>query len=559
MPTSIERRHMLVDALLRPEAYPERPTEVTLLETHVSYLFFAGDLVYKVKKPVDYGFLDFTSLGKRRFYCDREVALNSRMSPEVYMGVVPIHQHGNDIHIEGPGKTVEYAVKMRRLDADKSVSELLHRGLLTRDDVCQIARKIARFHETAATGSDVTDLGDLSAVRLNVEENFDQTKRYIGVTIGADEYTDLTEYSRTFMRSNSATFRLRARQGRIRDGHGDLHASNIFLGTERSDALITNDKENAREDVIDTVGVLPEKIHIIDCIEFNDRFRCADVAEDIAFFAMDLDFFGRPDLSREFVEAYVEASGDAGVMDLLTFFKAYRAYVRGKVTSFRLDTPDLSDEEREGVTVEASAYFRLAREYAMESLPRPAMFMVAGLMGTGKSSIAEELARRWDMRYVSSDLTRKRLADVDAGEHRYEDYGEGIYSEEFTRLTYEVMLDEALGGLAAGESVVVDATFRAADERKRFLDAAATAGAEAFVIECTAPEDEIKRRLDARLANADDAVSDGRWELFRRQQADWEPVDTAAVGHYIDLDTSGPRDENIRRLVAEIFARTLRG
>ncbi|MDA1226407.1 MAG: hypothetical protein BZY79_04860 [SAR202 cluster bacterium Casp-Chloro-G4] len=562
MPTLVERRYTLVDALLRPEAYPDEPTKVTLLETHVSYLFFVDDVVYKVKKPVDYGFLDFTNLGKRRFYCDREVALNSRMSPDVYMGVVPIRQDGNDIRVEGPGKTIEYAVKMHRLDADKAVSELLRRGLLTSGDVRAIARKVARFHETAATGTEVNDLGDLSSIRRNIEENFEQTERFIGKTITSDEYEDLVEYSRAFMRKNATMFRLRTRQGRIRDGHGDLHASNIFLGGEPEampkDGLgAVADAEREGLLRIEPVSILPEKIHIIDCIEFNDRFRCADVAEDIAFLAMDLDYFGRPDLSREFVEAYVEASGDTGVMALMDFFKTYRAYVRGKVTSFRLDNPDLTNEERLSVAGEAEAYFRLARSYALLSVPRPALFIVGGLMGTGKSSIAEELANRWDLHYISSDLTRKRLADVAATQHRYEEYGEGIYSAEYTRMTYEVMLDEARGRLASGEPVVVDATFRAVEERQRFSDAAASLRLETFVVECTAAEGEIKRRLEARITHAEETISDGRWELYRRQQADWEPITEVRANRLVQLDTTGPRSENLRKLVGEIFFRVM--
>lgn len=549
-----ERGHTLVEALLRPEAYPEHPAEVTLLETHVSHLFFVGDVVYKVKKPVDYGFLDFTSLGKRRFYCDREVALNSRMSPDVYMGVVPIRQDGDDIRVEGPGRTIEYAVKMRRLDADKAVSEMLESGALTSDDVSHIARKVARFHEFAATGPNVNDLGDLSAVRQNVDENFEQTERFVGITIDADAFTDIREYSHAFMRSNAAVFRSRARQGRIRDGHGDLHASNIFLDFSDNERKGTPIDQPDGEPDVKEFHNLHENIKIIDCIEFNDRFRCADVAEDIAFLAMDLDFFGRPDLSGDFVAAYIESSGDTGVMGLLNFFKIYRAYVRGKVTSFRLDDPNLSKDERIQISEEATAYFRLARRYATDTLPNPAMYLVAGLMGTGKSSIAEELARRWDMQYVSSDLTRKRLADVQASEHRYEDYGKGIYSDGYTRLTYEVMLDEARKYMSSDKSLVVDATFRGAKERRRFLNAAERAGVEAFVIECTAAEGEIKRRLEARMTHAEETVSDGRWELYRQQQADWEPIKEAAANRYINLDTTGPRDENMRRLVGEIFA-----
>jgi hypothetical protein len=319
----------MVQALLQPEAYSHEVAGVELVETHVSYLLLTGEHVYKVKKPVDYGFLDFTTLEKRRHFCHQEVALNRRISPEVYLGVSEVRQHQGRYTIdgagEGPGVTVEYAVKMRQLPRQRAMNLLLQQGLVSPKDIRRLAAKIARFHARAAASPEITRQGGLERVRQNIQENFDQTQRFIGACLSRETYQALVAYSEAFLAGHAPAFPRRAQEGRIRDCHGDLHTAQIFLlepGPTPEGALGDYDG-----------------ISIIDCIEFNDRFRYCDVAEDMAFLAMDLDFHGRADLSRQFVQDYVAASGDLGVLELLDFFKVYRAYVRGKVTAFRLEIP----------------------------------------------------------------------------------------------------------------------------------------------------------------------------------------------------------------------------
>lgn len=525
-----ESRTRLVDALLNRDAYANEVGEVRLIETHVSHLFFIGEYVYKVKKPVNYGFLDFTSLEKRRHYCVREVELNSRISPDVYAGVVPICDDNGHIRVEGEGEVVEYAVKMRRLPPERAMNELLRNDKVSADDINAIAAKIARFHDYAATSKEITALGSIEAVGQNVEENFDQTRKYIGTAITQEKFDDIVAYSRAFLDVKADVFRSRAEAGRVRDGHGDLHSANVFLDDD---------------------------IHIIDCIEFNDRFRCQDVTEDIAFLAMDLDYFGRQDLSKIFVDRYVEDSGDSGVLELLDFFKGYRAYVRGKVTSFRLDDESLATEKRDAILREAKSYFRLAHSYVADTIPSPTLFLTAGLMGTGKSYVGRELARRWNLDYVSSDATRKALAEIKATEHHYDAYGEGIYSAEFSRKTYDAMYEKAKLSLDKGESILLDATFRERNERERAMVLAKEAKANAYLIECVADDEEIKRRLYRRTQNAATTVSDGRLELFEKQKADWEPVVELSESNHIRLDTTGPQEGNVQELLIQLFTRIL--
>jgi hypothetical protein len=530
MPLDATNSPPLVRALGGPDAYSHRTSGVRTEETHVSYLFFTGEFAYKIKKPVDYGFLDFTTLEKRRHFCQREVELNSRLSPDIYLGVVEVRMSNGSYTIEGAGTTVEYAVKMRQLPADRAVNRLLERDALTESDVRLIARRISEFHANARGGPDVTRLGDIHAVRENIAENFKQTERYVGDTISQSQYDDLMAYSDAFMECHADLFERRAAEGRIRDGHGDLHTANVFLDGD---------------------------VHVIDCIEFSDRFRCGDVAEDIAFFAMDLDHYGRSDLSEAFVDEYVKTSGDFGVRGMLDFYKCYRAYVRGKVTSFRLDDERLPEAAREKARSESRSYFRLAHSYADALLPRPVAVMVAGLSGSGKSTVARRLAQHWGVEHVSSDLTRKALAGVGATERHHVGVNQGIYSPEFTRRTVHAMLDRAREELSHGRSVVLDSTFRRRSDRATVARMARHAGAATLYVECVASEDETMRRLTRRETGAEATESDGRREIYFRQRDDWEPIKEAPPERHIVLDSSGSPDATFARLLKQVYMRAL--
>jgi aminoglycoside phosphotransferase family enzyme/predicted kinase len=515
---------------MSPEAYPERVKGVRMLETHVSYLFFTGKSVYKVKKPVDYGFLDFTTLEKRHHYCLQEVALNSRISPQVYLGVVPICEQDGSFEIEGSGKAVEYAVKMRQLPRKQALNELLQDDQVSEEDIRRVAVTIANFHKGAATGPDITKLGDLKAVRQNVEENFQQMGHDISRCLSQEVFDDLLAYGRAFMDVKAELFARRAKAGWVRDGHGDLHSANVFL---------------------------EDDVHIIDCIEFNDRFRCLDVTEDIAFLAMDLDFYGRADLSKVFISTYEEEINDHGGSDLLDFFKSYRAQVRGMVAGLRLDDPSLSDQDRREILGSSQAYYRLAHSYTQKVHSRPIMLLVAGLSGTGKTALSRELAKRWEMVHISSDITRKGLGGIRAEDHRYEAYEEGIYSPEFTLLTYESMYEQAREELAGGKPVILDASFKKRIQREQALRIARELGTDFFVIECTAQENEIERRLNRRIQVGEETLSDARWEIYPQQKADWQPIEEVPEDHYIQLDTTGSREETFKTLLQAVFARLL--
>ncbi len=327
----------VVEALMKPEAYDEEPGKIELTQTHISFVFLTRNFVYKVKKAVDLGFLDFTTLEKRRFFCEKELELNRRLCGDMYIEVVPINK-SNVIKIKGEeGETVEYAVKMKRMPQEKMMSRLLEENKVHSKLIDRIAKIIAEFHSKAETNKRISEFGSLAIIETNWKENFDQTKEFVGKTISTEDFTLIRERIEHFMKNNVSFFEKRMKGGRVRDCHGDIHSGNIFV---------------------------TDRIYIFDAIEFNERFRYSDVASDIAFLAMDLDFKGRTDLSSFFVEKYVKYSGDQELTKLLPFYKCYRAYVRGKVISFKLQDPNVGSEEKSTAMIEAKAYFKLASAYA---------------------------------------------------------------------------------------------------------------------------------------------------------------------------------------------------
>jgi hypothetical protein len=326
----------VVEALMKPEAYDEGPGQIELAQTHISFIFLTRNFVYKVKKAVNFGFLDFTTLEKRQFFCEKELELNRRLCGDMYIEVVPINK-SDIIKMKGKGETVEYAVKMKRMPQERMMSKLLEENKVDKKLIDKIAKIIAEFHSKAETNKRISKFGSLAIIETNWKENFEQTKEFVGNMMSMKDFKIIHERIKAFMKENASFFKKRMDEGRVRDCHGDIHSGNIFV---------------------------TDKIYIFDAIEFNERFRYSDVASDVAFLAMDLDFKEKSELSNFFVKSYVEYSGDQGLMKLLPFYKCYRAYVRGKVASFKLKDPSVGDEEKRAAMKEAKAYFKLATTYA---------------------------------------------------------------------------------------------------------------------------------------------------------------------------------------------------
>ena len=328
----------LVESMMKPEFYPHRPDTVELIQTHISFIFIAGDLVYKVKKAVDFGFLDFTTLEKRKYYCDEEILLNRRFAPDVYNDVVGIIEDSEGNLLLGNGSAVvEYAVEMKKIPEERMLYRLMETGKVTEDDVKRVGKYLAHVYGNIPSDEKAKAFGTFDVISTNVIENFDQTRKYAGGPVSEEAFNTLESWSRSFMDKNQALFDVRIGQGCIKDCHGDLHLQHICI-----------------ED---------DAISVFDCIEFNERFRFGDVASDVAFLSMDFDFNGRSDLGDIFVNTYIGESGDATLRDVLQFYKIYRAMVRAKVTSFMLDDDGLDDASRQEAFQKAKQYYDLACEY----------------------------------------------------------------------------------------------------------------------------------------------------------------------------------------------------
>ncbi len=324
--------------LTKAESYPESVDSISLIQTHISWVFLTGKYCYKVKKPVDFEFLNFSTLEKRKFYCGEELRVNRRLCPDIYVDVVPITAASDGLHVEGKGDAVDYAVKMVQLPQERRMDLLLGDGKVDGEIIDEISKTLAEFHRAARTGEGVDEYGSPETIKANWDQNFEQTRNLRGELVPEDLFDSIEDRVNGFILNNSKMFNERIESNKIRECHGDVHSGNIFVDG---------------------------RIYIFDAIEFNPAFSCSDVASEIAFLAMDLDFKGRKDLSESFVDGYVECSRDEGVHDLLNFYKCYRAYVRAKVIGFKLFDAGVGQEEKSEAEGLCKDYFSLAQEYAV--------------------------------------------------------------------------------------------------------------------------------------------------------------------------------------------------
>ncbi|MFY9608838.1 MAG: AAA family ATPase [Blastocatellia bacterium] len=480
----------------------ELPIEI--IRTHISVVLLGKRRVLKLKKPVDLGFLDYTTIERRRDACQAEVELNARLCAGYYEGVQPISRVDGKLRFSDRGPVVEYGVMMKRLPSEQMLDRLLARGEVTEAIIERVADRLCEFHRAARRGPEVDALGSPEVIAGNWQENFEQTAPYIDRTIAAETYESIREWVTRWLGENKKLLRARVIEGRMRDGHGDIRAESI---------CVTNG------------------LCIFDCIEFNERFRFSDVASEVAFLAMDLEARGRPDLGYYFSEQYGGRCPDAGLFNVLPFYRCYRAYVRGKVQSFRLDEAELTALEREVVALRARRYFGLAARYA-SPLRRPSVIAVTGLPGSGKTSLARSIGGELGLRVVSSDSVRKTLFDIRERHH----YGVGPYSADANRLTYQTVSERGQDLLAQDGGVVLDATFRRDAERAVAREMALRTGAQWRVIECRLTPELVQRRLERR-ATLKDGLSDATWETYLRQRSEFEPFDDRDSPR-LELDTS---------------------
>jgi aminoglycoside phosphotransferase family enzyme/predicted kinase len=486
----------LIAGLSDSRAYPFQCDRVDVRQTPSSILFFAGDRVYKVKKAVDLGFLDFTTLARRLFYCQEEVRLNSRLSPEVYLGVVAIApgpDGGLRVAALG-GPAIEYAVEMKRLPERDMLDRRLDAGEVDDAMLDALTDRLIKFHREAPTGPGVNQFGQPDAVAAMVLGNLDEAARYAAKagTLSAGLHRLLERAARGFLEARRDLLAARVASGRIREGHGDLHAGNICITAE---------------------GIV-----IYDCIEFSPQFRCGDVARDLAFLIMDLEERGQRGPAAHVTNRYATLAADGDLETLLPFYKAHLACVRGKVNAITAADPGVAEPERPDARRASFRYFSLAGAYGLP----PSLVVTCGLPGSGKSWLADRVARPLDAAIVRSDVVRKRLAGIAPTLHPTGPEAEALYSARSSQRTYEAMVQEAQAALAGGRSVVVDATFPQRLSRATFARLAESRRAPFVLVHVTAPEPVVAQRL-RRRPDLPEEVSDAGWEVYLKFKRTFEP------------------------------------
>jgi aminoglycoside phosphotransferase family enzyme/predicted kinase len=501
----------LIEALADPAAYPHPVGTVRLIETHISWVLLTGRFAYKVKKPVDLGFVDYTTLERRRHFCEEEVRLNRRLAPDVYLGVVPITGDPAHPKVGGEGEAFEYAVRMREFPQDAQLDRALARGTVGPDEVDELADTLARFHAEARVARPGDGYGGPEQVAAAIRANFTLTEPFVGKGIDPERYRHLADWSEAVLARNRDRITARLADGFVRECHGDAHLRNIAL--------------------------VEGRIEIFDCIEFNPAFRFTDVMAEIAFTRMDFDVRGRTDLGWRVLNRYLEMGGDYAGLALLPMYLSYRAYVRAKVALLGPETPERADVVARQVDL-ADAYTRPGR---------PALLVMHGVTGTGKSTVSSEIIERLGAIRIRSDAERKRLAGAARG-HRPGGVGAGIYSADMTRATYDRLHELAEAVLAAGYSVVLDATYLKRWQREAARDVARRAGVPWLIVHCRAPREELIYRIEARAEEAG-TISDATVDVLHAQLKAAEPLEGEEAGRVVLVDTDGVDPAEVPDLV----------
>jgi aminoglycoside phosphotransferase family enzyme/predicted kinase len=504
----------MMAGLADPAAYPYSVRDVEVRQTHISAVFLAGSYVYKVKKPVDYGFLDFGTLDKRRRYCDEEVRLNRRLAPDVYLGVVPVTRSDERYYFERDGEPVEWAVKMRRLPDEATLQYRLQQDAVDVSVMRNLARRIAAFHAQAESGPRVAACGRFDVVAGNARENFEQSATQVGTTVSEAVFTRVQALTEEALARGRTLIESRAQRGIPRDTHGDLRLDHVYVFPDREP---------------------PNDLVVIDCIEFAERYRFADPLADAAFLVMGLNLQGRRDLGDEFLRAYLQAAGDDEGRALAPFYTAYRAAVRGKVEGLKLSRAEISAADREIALAKARGSWLLALGELEAPKCKPCLLLVAGLPGTGKSTLARTIAAHAHCEVIRSDVVRKELAGVANEQQSASAFESGIYSPEWTKRTYEECLRRTEELLFEGKRVLVDANFRNEASRRTFLETATRWGAIAGMLLCDADPEVVRDRLANRRQDA----SDADWSVYLRAVESWEEPGPRTQSVLRTIDTGG--------------------
>jgi len=526
----------LISALKNPKAYPHPTKAIRILETHISWIVLTGDIAYKIKKPVNFGFLDFTSLAQRKQYCEAELSLNSRSAPELYLGLVAITGSAQAPRIgtgnECDDTVIEYAIRMNQFESGQLFTELHTAGALHMEHIDELAEKVSHFHASVAAAEPDSSFGEPEQVFAPMQQNFEQIRMLIeknGLPLDDSQHQQLNQieaWTRETCVRLSPLLEQRKQQGFVRDCHGDMHMGNLTLYHGR--------------------------VTLFDCIEFNDDFRWIDVISDIAFLVMDFEDKNLHQFANRFLNIYLERSGDYAGLRLLSFYKAYRAVVRAKIALFTLDGTTCNNSYRDACFDDFTRYMTLAEQCS--NLPNRMVLTMHGVSGTGKSTVALRLVDRLGLIRIRSDVERKRLFGIPPQVHPEGEVLDQLYSPDATQKTYATLARLCAHILDAGLSVVVDATNLKHWQRQTLEDVAVNRGVPVCIAYCQASMSVIKDWIKKRKRDEDDA-SDADLAIVDRQIQRREPLNDEELQQCFVIHSNIIEETN--ELVAEIRKRFL--
>ncbi|MFO8084872.1 MAG: AAA family ATPase [Desulfobacterales bacterium] len=515
----LPRFNAVCEAMADPDFYPHPVFEIQRRDTHISVVFLTGQWVYKLKKPLNLGFLDFREIEERAKFCEQEVRLNRRLSKGIYLNTVIIAENEKNVFsLSESGNVVEYAVKMKQLPDEARLGSLLKKNAVSRYDLELLGKKLAAFYLHSKQNSQIDQYGQRDMVIFNSEENFQQIVPFVSQLIDREKWQFICEVNRSFLYHHHVLFERRLENRKIRDGHGDLRTDHIYFF---------------------------DGIQIIDCIEFNDRFRYGDVAIDLAFLHMDMELLGYPEESQVILKSYVEHANDPEIYALIDFYAAYRAIVRLKVACIRhneLKKQKLSNS----LQVEINTHLNQAYRYTL-LFSRPTLWVFSGLPASGKSSLAQRLSRILSIMVISSDAVRKEK-DF---EPEIVSFDSGKYSKERRQRVYAKMLALAQKKLKKGRSVLLDATYSLRRWRQEVVQLASDMDSNLIFVECKCNTDIIRKRLIKRENYT--GLSDARIQHLPDIIKNFEPITELSKDIHIKIETQIAIEQTLYQLLSEAY------
>ena len=499
-----------ISNMLRPGVYDHPVNDLRLIETHISWVILTGEYAYKIKKPVDFGFLDFSTLKKRKRYCEQELRLNRRLAPGLYLDIVTITGSIDDPHISGDAEIIEYAVKMAQFPQSAQLDNMLVAGELSFEHMDAFAHMIADFHQRIEVADKTVDYGDNQFVFQPVEENYSQIEQHIDTTPYRATLRTIREWSRSMSARLDSDFKQRKHDGFIRECHGDMHLRNMIW--------------------------LKEQAMAFDCIEFNAALRWIDVISEAAFLVMDLQDRQQQQFANHFLNSYLEITGDYAGLSVLSFYLAYRAMVRAKVNALRLEQKNINAEEKKQARLAFESYLALALSYTEQSQPK--LIIMRGLSASGKSTLSQQLVDMIGAIRIRSDVERKRMFDREHTGDTKSEVDQGIYTSQASEQTYSRLQELASHILNSGYSVIVDAAFLKHEQRHPFQLLAESLGVRYNILEITAPPDTLRQRIIERKHD----VSDADLAVLEHQLSNWQALHDCELISAITVNTAEPVD-----------------